>query len=876
MQFVSATCNRAPQTNDVAYNLAGGEIVAFGAHNSVALAKVRCGSGEGAEIIATLHGHTGLVSCVRFLRRNNSGNNKTNTLPVEVALVSASADTSLRIWKPYISTPIRNAKSKQKKKPTNTAATEWRCSAVLTGHSAPVSALAVAHARVFPTSTSDLIISAATDATVRIWRRSPSSNHSTFEDHVECIQILPTGPRYSLSAALSFLPNSNVPILFLAGCDNLISVYLSNDKNLQFSKILALQGHTDWIRDLEVATFTKLNTDVSSTNFGYSEGDLMLASASQDKYVRLWKVSESGPDSTKNLSSDSDGRTVILKGGSTEFNDAIEMLETLVGEDGEGGIQLSTKAHIIEVAVGDVKRKYTIMFDALLIGHEDWVHSVAWAPPVVKNNVYIQKLELVSASADKCVTVWKPDSGHVWTVDSRLGEVGGNSFGFYGARFGFNSKWILAHGYHGALQIWESLGVQDGQEVWDARVGLSGHYMAVEDIAWNETGDFLISTSLDQTSRLWGEWKRNGKSTWHEIARPQIHGYDLHCLAMIHKYGFVSGADEKIIRVFEASRTFLESLKNISGIEETGEVLDRLPVGAAVPALGLSNKAILSGAPLDTNAELVFTPLAPETVQRPPFEQYLMQHTLWPEVNKLYGHGYELISIAASHNGKFVASSSKAAISEHAVVRVWSTETWKEAHKPLTSHSLTVTGIEFSHDDTHLLTCGRDRMWSLFKLDDEDNTYKPLVNNVSHGRIIWGCSWSHDDKYFATGSRDKTIKVWRLSAATSSPNCALEIKAESSVTAISFAPWSHNPSSMQYVIAAGHEGGRILFHIFSENSDNGSLVLAVGSGSCITAENCPGGTIKRLAWRPKINGGKVGSRVVAAASEDHSVRIYTI
>ena len=47
--------------------------------------------------------------------------------------------------------------------------------------------------------------------------------------------------------------------------------------------------------------------------------------------------------------------------------------------------------------------------------------------------------------------------------------------------------------------------------------------------------------------------------TWHEIARPQIHGYDLKCLAMINRFQFVSGADEKVLRVFSAPRNFVEN-----------------------------------------------------------------------------------------------------------------------------------------------------------------------------------------------------------------------------------------------------------------------------------------------------------------------------
>ena len=39
---------------------------------------------------------------------------------------------------------------------------------------------------------------------------------------------------------------------------------------------------------------------------------------------------------------------------------------------------------------------------------------------------------------------------------------------------------------------------------------------------------------------------------WYEIARPQVHGYDLQCLVMINRYKFASGADKKVIRAFEA------------------------------------------------------------------------------------------------------------------------------------------------------------------------------------------------------------------------------------------------------------------------------------------------------------------------------------
>ncbi|KAJ3015767.1 UNVERIFIED_CONTAM: Elongator subunit elp2, partial [Siphonaria sp. JEL0065] len=813
--FIATSCHRHAQATSIGHSSSDPNLIAFCSHKSISLL-----DSTTSKIKATLHGHKEPVNALVFLKGS-------------LSIVSGSADKTVKLWSPF------------------GKGGKWINVLTLEGHSAPVNALAV-----LPLSTDvHLVVSAATDATVRVWEVKLDGVKTSGE----CIQTIPTGPRYALAASLGLLPGTDIPMLFLGGCDGLLSVYLRASNDKKFAKSLALQGHTDWIRDIDVATFTAANNPNVS---GYSNGDLMVASASQDKYVRLWKVSEAGSDSGK-----SDATAPSTATGNSEFDDAIEMLEALVGEEGEGGRQLSTKAHIIEVALADgSKKKYTVMFDALLIGHEDWVHSVSWAPTILKDGIHTQKLELVSASADKCVTVWRPDNSHVWTVDARLGEVGGSSFGFYGARFGPNSSWILAHGYHGAIQFWErSENSLDGSEMWNAKMGLSGHFGIVKDLAWNSKGDFLVSSSLDQTSRLWGQWNRNDNS-WHELARPQIHGYDLHCLAMIHPYGFVSGADEKVVRVFEASRTFLESLDHISGIKEEKEVHERLPIGAAVPALGLSNKAILPGASLDTNAQLIFEPLAPEVVQGPPLEQYLMQHTLWPEVNKLYGHGFELISIASNSSGTLIASSSKAAIADHAVIRIWSTKTWKEMQTPLHSHSLTVTGIQFSHFGNYLLTCGRDRMWSLFHLNSEKGEFEPVVNNVAHARIIWGVSWTHDDKYFATGSRDKTVKIWNVGKVKESAEAALTIKAESAVTSVAFSPVGYGKNG-GYLLAVGHEDGRILFHVVK---DVGAGLLSVEAAKdvAIPAEDCPGLTVTRVAWRPVVEGKK--GRVLAAASEDYS------
>lgn len=47
---------------------------------------------------------------------------------------------------------------------------------------------------------------------------------------------------------------------------------------------------------------------------------------------------------------------------------------------------------------------------------------------------------------------------------------------------------------------------------------------------------------------------------------------------------------------------------------------------------------------------------------------------------------------------------------------LWQVGSWKAVGQ-LQSHTLTVTQMEFSHDDELLLTVSRDRQFSVFKID---------------------------------------------------------------------------------------------------------------------------------------------------------------
>ncbi|KAG1457799.1 hypothetical protein G6F56_006533 [Rhizopus delemar] len=752
-EYISIGCNRTAHAACWGYN----GLVAFGADKLIALYSPLDEYSQGVK--ETLPGHTGRVNCLAFVERNQGDELK------DTALISGSADCTAKVWK-------KNTEGK------------WVNSAILAGHTGSVETIACMRAHSIKTET-DMIVTGSSDGTIRVWERSIIDDNT---DEVVCKQVISNGNKYPMSLALSYLPNSQVPIIASGHTDKLISIYIFQSNTNEFKKMHTLQGHDNWVRDLSFATFTgdyKLNIANS-----FEKGDLMLASASQDKYIRLWKISSYIHTTNKPAEEEKEDNETGL---SSELLDALK------------------ETHIIDVD----SMQYSLMFEALLMGHDDWVFSVQWQKPHKQTDGtegLVQPMRLISASIDKSMMIWSPEpTTGVWVNEVRMGDIGGSTYlGFCGALFSPDGKHIVSHGANGSFHVWKDHSEVKGENNWSPLVAISGHFKSVESLAWDPKSRYLLSASLDQTTRLFAPWNRieNGKSvsTWHEMGRPQVHGYDLKCLAFIQEYQFVSGADEKVLRVFDAPKSCVESLAALTGDESFRENVSSRPVGANLPALGLSNKAVFEGDVGEEETDIsnglgshAYTSATPdilsEVMQRPPYEEHLIQHTLWPEVEKLYGHLYELMSVHVSYDGKCIASSCKAATAEHAIVRLFNTSTWKEAKTPIDAHSLTVTSTRFSHNDRWLLTVSRDRLWAISERDsnDEDTPYKLVAKNKAHARIIWDCSWSHDDKLFVTGSRDKTFKVWtQPDEALPNWTCVQTIKCEEAVTAVDFAPISLN------------------------------------------------------------------------------------
>ncbi|KAK4519809.1 uncharacterized protein ATC70_010051 [Mucor velutinosus] len=837
-EYISIGCNRTAHA--ACWGNSG--LVAFGADTLVALYLPLDQKSKGIQ--ETLPGHKGRVICLEFIERGHEAEIR------DVALISGSADYTAKIWKV-------NAEGK------------WINSATLEGHTGAVETIACMRAHSIEGET-DTIITGSSDGTIRVWERRVVDDNT---DEVTCQQVISNGNKYPMSLALSYLPDSKTPVFASGHTDKLISIYIYQTESSQFEKMHTLTGHDNWVRDLSFATYTASEENTHANNI-FEQGDLILASGSQDKYIRLWKISAHVPSVVESVASDSNNNEI------SELSEALKESE-LEGE------QLSTKAHLVTVN----NKQYSLMFEALLMGHDDWVFSVEWQKPHMQTihgeQRFIQPMRLISASSDKSMMIWSPDNETgVWVNEVRMGDIGGSTYlGFCGALFSPDGKSIVSHGANGSFHLWRT----SGDNHWTPHVAISGHFKSVESIAWDPKSRFLLSASLDQTTRLFAPWNRQAHGqeviTWHEMGRPQVHGYDIKCIAFVRDWQFVSGADEKVLRVFDAPKSCVESLAGLTGDKSMLENTERLPVGANLPALGLSNKAVFENDTLpddhiETNigSHTVTSATAEQlaqVLQHPPYEETLIQHTLWPEVEKLYGHGYELISVETSHDGQYVASSCKAATAEHAVVRLFSTENWKEVKTKIDAHALTVTRVRYSHDDRWLLTVSRDRLWSLSERQtgNVDTPYKLVAKTKAHARIIWDCSWSHDDKLFVTGSRDKTIKVWAQSNADEEAakwDCVATIKCAEAVTAIDFAPAAVNN---KYIIAVGLENGRIQLL----SSVDLQQINQWEMWHQFDQRLCHHGVVRSLSWRhPSSATEETNLLQLASGGEDHSVRIFNV
>lgn len=677
--------------------------------------------------------------------------------------------------------------------------------------------------------------------------------------------------------------NDNYLLLLTGGYDTKIYVHtvmrikkMNQMLQLQNSNIVpieckvALIGHDNDIRGIS-AISPQTHSDVNN---------VIICSCSQDSYIRIWNVSK------------------LKENELTVMADKVNINKTNSIYDE----YKSKTSYVINVdnSTKDTNENeyYNITLDSVLSGHEDAVSSVQWCKLADSSpSTYV----ILSSSFDFTVAIWKYDNKHnIWNKEHTLGEMLGNSHAFFYATFLDSSNEILAYAYNGALYLWK----MNNNGEYKNNTITHGHFGSVNDIDWDPSGNILFSCSSDETTRAYGLWKSN--NTWHELNRPQIHGYEINSICCFKQNNqkdnmnyicrLISGADEKLIRIFTPPFnivTFSQQLSNLTlqfKPDNTNEYYEKKysNVEGSKQALGLMNKEVITNDNATTNDkdEGGFGSFDPDSVltnkteqcyiskydySHPPNEDFLSNNTLWPEESKLYGHGSEVYAVALSHDNMFIASSQKAQNDKNASLYLWNSTTNKLIDK-IKGHALTIVQIEFSPSDNFILTSSRDRGWCVFKKAESKTTYEHMqyVKNA-HGRIIWSCSWEVNERYFITGSRDKTISIWVNKDNVQFSKCAT-LSFDVAVTAVEFVKMVNKEKSNCHWVFVGFENGDICLCVFDSNANT------IENKYTFNQYMSHGKAVKRIkSVVIKGDNNEVSSSLrVGTCSEDHSVRIFTI